>query len=124
ATKDAEATVRDAAVRALADWPNDGPMSALETLSKEAADETHRVLTMRGYIRMIDLPTDRTEKDKIPLYEKAMSLAARPDEKKLVLSKLSESRSGAALKLAKQFAGDEALRDAANQAAEKIEKNM
>jgi hypothetical protein len=124
AAADASADVRDSAIRAMAEWPNSEPMPHLEKLAKDAASETHRVLALRGYIRMVDMNPDLGEKEMVDTYEKAMAMSARTDEKKQALAKLAEMRCQAALDLAKRTAGDAALREAAEVAARKIEENM
>lgn len=124
AARDANAEVRDAAIRALTDWPNSAPLTHLEKLAKDASTDTQRVLALRGFIRAIEMAGDRVEKERVALYASAMNLATRADEKKLVLAKVGDLRSQGALDLAKQYAGDEALRDAADLAAKKIEENM
>jgi HEAT repeat protein len=48
ALKDKDARVQDAAVRALADWPDAAPAAALIELARTAPEQIHRVLALRG----------------------------------------------------------------------------
>jgi HEAT repeat protein len=124
AAKDPDAAVADTAVRVLSDWPDAAPVDVLAGLAETAASETQRLLALRGCIRMIGLLAETSEKDKVARYQKAIGLATRPDEKTMVLSKLGDMRIPAALDLARQFANDPALAEAAKLAADKIEQNM
>ncbi|MEX2380840.1 MAG: HEAT repeat domain-containing protein [Opitutales bacterium] len=125
AVQDESSEVRDAAIRALADWPEDEPMATLEELAaSEAESETHRVLALRGYIRMIGLPADRSVEERVALYERALEIAERPDEKILVISRLGDVESEKALELVRAHLDDEGLREAATVAVEKIEAAM
>lgn len=80
--------VRNAAIRALVEWPDVGAIADVEDLAENAQNEIHRILGLRGYVRMIGLPSKRSADATVKLYEKAMGLAGRPDDKKLVLSNL------------------------------------
>ena len=118
-----DAPLRDAAIRALAGWPDASPFDALERFAKQAADPTLRSLALRGYVRMIGMLSDRRERDLVALYEKAMGMATQPAEKTEVLARLGELRDAGALRIARQCAQDPALKDAAELAAARIEKN-
>ena len=123
AARDADANVKDAAVRALADWPTAEPAKVLAGIAAdEAATQTHRVLALRGYILMVQKQTDASDEQILADYEKALAMADRAQEKQLVLSKLGEFRHRGALKIARRCARDPALKGAAEAAVQKIEK--
>lgn len=95
-----EPEVADAAVRALAEWPTPEPISDLMPIAKSSANETHRVLALRGAIRMFSLPAERPVEETLNLYEEALQLAARAEEKRLALASLQNIAHERALALA------------------------
>lgn len=105
--------VADAAVRALANWPTVEAAADLLEIARAAGNEAHLVLALRGYVRLVRLPGARPPAETFQMLEQAMSLATRPEEKKLVLGGLAEVRHIDALMLAETCLGDEPLRDEA-----------
>ena len=94
ALKDQDATIRDAALRALADWPDAAPADDLLAQVRAATGATAKVLALRGFVRMAGL-----SKDPAVMYARAMELAERPEDKKLVLASLGAAEPLAAIKL-------------------------
>lgn len=115
-----KAEVQDAAVRALAGWPNTGAIDDLVAIAGSSKNPTHRVLSLRGLLRLLELPSDRGAEATLAYYEKAMKAAQEPDEKKMVLGGLANVKSRAALKLVEPCLDDEALKEEASVAARKI----
>jgi len=105
ALKDADAAVVDAAVRALADWPDPSAADALLDLASNAANPPHRVLAMRGYLRMAATakiaPAERTA-----LFERARNVARTPEAKRMLLAGLMDAPDAGALKLAVAYLND------------------
>lgn len=121
--KDRDSQVRAAAIRALASWPSAEPMEDLRDLARGAEEEQHRVLALRGYIRLIgqaDLPAGET----IRLYSEAMGMAERVDEKRLVLAGLGGIGHVEALKMAESYLTDGELKNEAAAAAVGIAEEM
>ena len=112
ALKDGNEGVRDAAVRTLADWPTSEPVGDLLELARTASSETHRVLALRGCVRLAGLSPNADA-----LYVKAMEAATRPEDKKQVLAGLSTATSAEALRLVVGCLKDEPLRAEAARAA-------
>ncbi|HUT33854.1 MAG TPA: HEAT repeat domain-containing protein [Planctomycetota bacterium] len=98
---DPNEAARDAAIRALAEWPTDEVADDLLKLAKGAENPTHRVLTLRGYLRVA-----RTTKR----LEQAVPLVKANEEKLALLAALSEAGDAAALKLAAGYLDDPAVR--------------
>ena len=122
-TKSADADVKDAAIRALADWPNAEPMVDLKKLAQKADSDTHKVLALRGYIRMLGMPSDRSAADTFKLFKEALDIADRPEEKKKVLAGLSNVRDSSVPELLKACLEDEDLKEEALKALEQF-KNV
>ena len=120
ALKDKKAEVRDAAIRALSDWPSPKPIDDLLELAKSSDNQVHRILALRGFIRLIGLDVTRTDEDAIKLYQQAMSLASNVTDKAMVLSGLANVKSLAALEMAVGYMEDEDLQQEAGFAVVKI----
>ncbi|MCX7016106.1 MAG: HEAT repeat domain-containing protein, partial [Candidatus Sumerlaeota bacterium] len=67
AAQDEDAEIRRTAVRGLADWPTPEPMADLLGLAKAADSPVERTVILRGFVRMIGLPSDRPPKDALAL---------------------------------------------------------
>lgn len=102
---DPDANIRDAAVRALSDWPTPEPVADLLDLVRDSQDRTHKVLALRGYVRLAGQSDDPTA-----MYVRAMDLATRPEDKKLVLAGLGTADSAQALTLVEGYLSNEELR--------------
>ncbi len=101
--------VSDAAVRALADWPTSTVLDELSVLARDAESQTHKILALRGMIRLIESATDRDAQAKIALYREALSLTDRPEEIRLALAGLGRLREEAAIRLIENYLDDEAV---------------
>jgi hypothetical protein len=124
ALKDPEATVRDAAVRALADWPNSTPSADVLEIARSAGDLTHQVLALRGFIRMIGLEKYQSPQEAVKSLQTALALASRPEEKKLVLGALPDFACPEALALAESLLNVEGVRDEARAAVDRIKESL
>jgi HEAT repeat protein len=124
ALKDPDAAVREAAIRALADWPNSTPREDVFGIAGEAQDLTLQVLALRGFIRMVDLETYQSPEAAVRSLKSALDLAGRPEEKKLVLGALADFACPEALALAESLLAVEGVREEAQAAVDKIKKDM
>jgi HEAT repeat protein len=115
-----EADVRDAAIRALSDWPTAEPLPDLLKVAQTAENKVHRVLALRGVVRLLGLDGSRSSEETVDLYKKAMDLAGDAAEKKRVLSGLAATKSLAALNMAAAYLDDVTLYLEAESAAVRI----
>ena len=121
ASKETDAAVRDTAVRALAKWPDATAAEALLEIFQNTQNQTHRLLALRGLVRLLALPAgDRRVQKTLEMYAPAISGARNPDEKKLVLSGLANVSDPEALAMVQPFLQAEAVRAEAAMAAIKI----
>ncbi len=120
AVRAGDGTVQDAAVRVLAEWPDARAENDLLDLAKRSPNETHRVLGLRGYVRLLGMARQRPPQESARLYAEALGLARRPDEKKLVLGGLAGVAHPEALKAVLPLLDDAAVRAEAGQAALRI----
>jgi hypothetical protein len=110
----------DAAIRGLAEWPDDEPMDDLLKIAQTSDSEVHRVLALRGYVRMIGLDDDRDAQETVKLYRQAMNVASDASAKKMVLSGLADVKSVAAMNFVADYLEDDELGAEATSAVTKI----
>ncbi|NOY82815.1 MAG: HEAT repeat domain-containing protein [Kiritimatiellaeota bacterium] len=101
--------VRDAAVRALADWPDPTPVPSLLYLAKSSDEEVTRVLCLRGLVRLLGQPSERSDAETAALFRQAFAAAHRREEKRMVLSGLARLASPQALDVALPYIADNDL---------------
>ncbi len=119
-----EANVQNAAVRALADWPDSTPLAELLEIARTSSDSTRQVVALRGYIKLLALPANRSAAKAVELLGDAMGAAKRNDEKKAVLGALVRYPCEQALKLAETSKTDSALSAEAELAIKRIKEAM
>jgi hypothetical protein len=119
ALKDADPAVQEAALRALADWPDAAPAADLLAIAKADEKATRQVIALRGYVRLTGLATGPAA-GKVAMYKEAMAAARRPDDKKMVLAAMADSPSMATLEMARSCLADASLKAEAAAALVKI----
>ncbi len=102
ATESENETLVDAAIRSLGQWPNPEPAHYLLFLAREGDNNTHRVLALRGYIRMAGMMEHSAW-----AYQQALNVAERPDDIRAVLGGLGNDDSREALDMALEYAAKE-----------------
>jgi HEAT repeat protein len=105
----ADAPVRDAAVRALAAWPTPTPVEDLVALAGHAQDPVHRILALRGAIRLAGQAKGRSPEQMARLVGELMGLARETAERKAVLAELGRCPAPEALALAQTYLPDPEL---------------
>ena len=93
-----DADLKNAAVRALADWPNFAAAPALEKIAAQKDNAVHRVLALRALIRVSALKEGKSPAQIVENLKKAQALCINNDEQKLILSAIGDIRSDEALK--------------------------
>ncbi len=124
AWQDKDEKVKEAAIRALADWPDAAAATDLLAVAKGTASETHQVLAIRGYIRVCRIRVSRPEAETAKLLAAGLEAAKRPDEKRQALSGLAEVRDLLALQAVVPCLSDEALKEEAASAAVRIGRDL
>jgi len=116
--------VRSAAVRALADWPDGSATDALIAVVKQERYEKHRVLALRGYVRLLGLDAAANPGVTASRFAEAMSLAKTADTRKAVLGALAQVPHRDALELAISHMDNKELRAEAELAAVTIARTI
>ena len=124
AIKDKNAEIRIAAIRSLAEWPTPEPLGDLLKVAETSENKLHRILALRGFVRLLGLDSKRPAEKTIEMYKKAMSLAPDVNEKRRVLSGLANAKSRAALEMATAYLEDETLSREAEYAVVKIAEGI
>jgi HEAT repeat protein len=120
ALKDNDAKIQDAAIRALSEWPSPVPLADLQNVAQNSDNNVHRILALRGFIRLIGLDSNRPAEETVNLYKQAMTLAPDASLKSQVLSGLAGVKSPAALQMAAEYLEDATLQQEAELAVVKI----
>jgi len=90
--------VNDAAVRALADWPDAPAFPALFDVFRKTKNDTQRILALRNCVRLLSLG-GQSAAQTTKAYGELLTSSQRLDDRKLVLAGLSTVPDVAALKL-------------------------
>jgi len=119
---DADDAVKDAAVRALADWRDDSPAADLLQVAKTADKPAHHVLALRGYIRMIALRKERSAAERLRMCQDALAAAKRDEERRAALATVADIPTPDALRMAEGCLASPALKNEAAAAVIRIAK--
>ena len=111
------------AIRGLSSWPNGAALEDLRQAAKSGDNRTHQILALRGYITMIGLSTVSAS-DKVAMYEEAISLSSRPNEKSQALSGLAQVPTKQAMDTAMKYMEDASLKNEAAAAAVQIADSL
>jgi HEAT repeat protein len=117
---DASTEVARAAILALSEWSTPAPMADLLASAKARTSPALTVLALRGYLKLMALPSERTSVESARLLGDAMQLAGQPAEKRAVLAMLPSFPSKESLALAQAAMKDESIAKEAKIAADRI----
>ena len=122
ALEEGDAKIKDAAVRSLSGFADARPAEVLLYLARNAQSSTHKILALRGYVRMIGLSPVGTVQ-MVRMVRTAMELSSRVTEKRLVLAAAAKIPDSAAIAFVDECAaGDAAIGAEAVAAHGEIEK--
>lgn len=124
ALQDPSADIQRAALNALSAWPTPAPMDDLLALARSAPDPTRRILALRGYIKLAQIPTSRTSAQTAALLKTAMALATRREEKLAVLAAAQKVVCPESLDLARSALNDPPVAAEAKLAATTLERGL
>jgi HEAT repeat protein len=122
--KDGSEKTEDAAFRALANWPDATPMTELREIARNSKSETQRVLALRGFVRMVNLPSSRSPAETLALFNESMDAVKTNDDKKLFLSGLAEVKDPATLDVCAKFIAEPGVVEEACAAVMKAARNF
>ncbi len=124
AIREKDTEIQTAAIRSLAEWPTAEPLGDLLNVAENSQNRLHRILALRGFVRLLALESKRPAEKNLEMYKKAMSLAPDVGEKRRVLSGLANTKSRGALEMATVYLEDENLSREAEYAVVKIAEGI
>jgi uncharacterized protein len=104
-----DAIVSEAALRALANWPDAEACAPLLKIVSDTRNAKHRILAMRGYLRLAPLSADPAA-----ALEQIRKLVKTPADKRMMLAAMGSAASTDSLNMAISMLGDS---DVKNEAA-------
>jgi HEAT repeat protein len=102
--------LRDAAVRALSNWPDATVADELIQLARAGDKPEYRIWALRGFARVVAREGRAHPQRTFEQLREAMQLATRVEDRKLVLSRLTATRVPGALELSQACLQEEPLR--------------
>ena len=120
AVANSDERVSGAAVRTLAEWPNQEAAGSLLTMASKPRKPVHKTLALQGYVRL----AGEAETGRASMFAKALKLAESLAEKRVVLSGLAKGQSIQALDLVEPFLAEKDLREEAAIAAFAIASHL
>jgi HEAT repeat protein len=114
-----DSAIARAAILALTEWASPAPMADLLPLAREHQNPALQILALRGYLRLVALPSPRPPTESARLLGEAMSLARQAAEKRTILSMLANFACKEALEVAQAATKD---RDVAEEAAAVVDR--
>ncbi len=123
ALNDSNPIVREAAVRALADWPDGASASDLLQIVRAAKSSSERDLAFRGYVRLAR-ESETKAQSKLEMLREASALATSASERKLVLAGLGDVLTVKSLQLVTPYLSDAEVADEAGAVAVKIAEKL
>jgi HEAT repeat protein len=117
---DKEPRIRDAAVRALAAWPDATGWNALLAVVRRPESDTHRALALRAMVRLAADLNAKPDAGLIERYRQLLSGARGDDDRKLILGALAGAAHPDALQLALPLLSSSGVRAEAELAVKKI----
>jgi HEAT repeat protein len=124
ALQDPSADIQRAALNALSGWPTPAPVDDLLALARSAGEPTRRILALRGYIKLVQIPSNRTPAQTAGLLKTAMAIATMPDEKRAVLAVAQRVVCPESLALARSALNDPQVAAEAELAATTLERGL
>lgn len=116
AARDPDPAVREPAIRALAQWPDPGPLETLAEIAASETDPVRKTLAWRGAVRLLGQAGHLPLEERLRRCREALAKAPQPMERKQVLAILPTLPDPWALALAGEHLTDPALRDDARTA--------
>jgi len=116
------AEAKKGAIRALAAWGDAGPIDKLLGVARTDSSTVNKVLALRGVIRLVALPSARSDADTVKVLSQAIQLATRADEKRAILAVLP--RTEKALTIAEACCNDASVKGEAELAVRKIKMGI
>jgi HEAT repeat protein len=125
ALKNTDPQVRDAGVRALANWPaaDETALGDLRELAQSAENNTHRVLALRAYLRLAGQRQLSADK-RLAMYRDGLALAKSAEDRRLALAGLADLGDIRALPLVAPLLEDSGVQQEAAAAVVRVTRDV
>jgi HEAT repeat protein len=120
ALKDPDPEIARSAILALTAWTTPEPLPDLLEVARGDSNATRQILALRGYIRVIGVPSDRSPAESVGLLKLVWPLAKQTAEKRAILALLQLYPTPDALGMANSAAADPDVAKEAKGAADTI----
>jgi HEAT repeat protein len=106
---DSNPEIARAAILGLTSWETPDPLIDLLNVARSAPDQPQGILALRGYLKLLALPSQRPAAESGRMLADAMRLASEPAEKRAILAMLSAYPSAESLRVAELSLGDQSV---------------
>lgn len=120
ALKDADAGIREAAVRSLASWPEPNAWDALSAIHARPEKESFGAIALRGLVKLVQTDKKLSAAQQVGRYRELLAGAKGDADRKTILGGLGRVEHPAALELVLPLLDDPAVRGEAEQAVRTI----
>ena len=104
---------REAALRALCNWPDGSVAPRLLKIAQSDESASHRRRAIDALVRVAPLPDKRPDGQRLDMLEKAMLLSSRDEQKALILKRARAIRSLGALRFVAPYMNEPKFAEAA-----------
>ncbi|MCX6628242.1 MAG: HEAT repeat domain-containing protein [Candidatus Solibacter sp.] len=118
--KDPDPEIARAAILALTAWMTPDPLPDLLEAARGDTNTTRQILALRGYIKLIGVPAERSAAQSVALLKEVWPLAKQAAEKRAILALLQLYPTPGALQMAESAATDADVAREAKAAVETI----
>ncbi len=113
-------TIKEAAIRTLAEWPDITAWESLVAVYLQTDVETHRVVALRGLVRLLGEQNAKPTANSIERYQAVLAKSKSDSDRKLILGALADCAHPEALKIAVAHLSDTSVRAEAEAAVKRI----
>jgi HEAT repeat protein len=121
ALKSNDDDLRRSAILSVSEWPDATLVGDLLAVAKSEKSETHQILAIRGYLKLLVLPNLRTRQQTVAMLAEVRGLAKQAQEKKGLLAILQTVPCAEALEMAKGMLNDPDVAEEAQTAVNRIQ---
>jgi HEAT repeat protein len=118
--KDPDAEIARASILALTAWANSDPFPDLLEAARNDSNPARQILALRGCIRLIGAPSERSRADSVALIKQIWPLAKQQAEKRAILALLPLYPTPDSLRMADAAVADQSVTPEAKAAADSI----
>jgi HEAT repeat protein len=108
--KSDDATTKDGAVRALAEWQDAAAVAPLLDVAKNETHADRQITAVRGVAQVLRAAKSMPDPEKSSAYQQALSAAKRADDRKMILGALANERGQAFFDVAAATLDDPSLK--------------